>query len=384
MVYTEEQLKKYSIYQLRFLSRNVGVRSPTTKKRDELIKGILEIQSGRGKPYYPANSKGRPAKSCFLPLDGEVNFVYGVCGSDIKGDVVFNKNVSKYNESELVKVEGFVLENNYQYFLVGFENSASVERIAHLSKEYIELHGIREGSKLTCEAKYNREVQMLNVVNILTVDGCKFDGKERPNFEEEKIIFDKEKINLAGNAEVVKQISTVAPLCYGDRALIIGDKRGRLSAITLPVATSMPKDVRTIVVALNETPERIALLKDESQGKFELFHSTFSDNPNLQYFALKVAISYVKRLVESGRNVALVIPDLEDVYPDKLDREALYSIKSFFAMARRFEKQGSCTVIGGCSSEFIEQHKDFGNFMNVVWVEENKELCEAKSVRQEN
>lgn len=383
MVYTEEQLKKYSIYQLRFVARNAGVRAPTTKKRNDLIQSVMAIQTGKEKPYYPANSKGRPAKSCFLPLESDKSIVYGVENGEPLEKVDFNKDIQYYNKNQIVKVEGFVVENNFQYFVVILDETMGVSRVAHLSKEYIEVHGIREGCKLVCETQYNAEVEMLNVINVLKVDDLPFTGEKRKSFEKKKTIFTKKAIDINCPSDAVKEIKKVASLCYGDRALIVGDKRGRLDAITLPLATNMPSNVKTVVVALNQTPKRIAELKQASKDKFELFTTTFSDSLTAQYFVLKIAINYVKRLAECGVHVGLVLVDLEDIYPDKMDMEALYSLKSFFAMARKFADAGSCTVIGGCTQSFIDEHKDFKNFTDVMLFENDKKFDAQKSGRQD-
>ena len=60
-MYSFEQLDKLTIYSLRGKAREVGVKAPTTLKREELIKEILLIQSG-GKEPYVRTAKGRPLK----------------------------------------------------------------------------------------------------------------------------------------------------------------------------------------------------------------------------------------------------------------------------------------------------------------------------------
>ena len=55
-----EQIEKLGIYELRSLARSMGVQSPTSKKREELISAIKDIQSGVLKPQF--NNYGRPVK----------------------------------------------------------------------------------------------------------------------------------------------------------------------------------------------------------------------------------------------------------------------------------------------------------------------------------
>ena len=58
----ELEVKKLGIFELRGLAREVGVTSPTTKKREELIENILErINKGRLDEVV-VTKKGRPFK----------------------------------------------------------------------------------------------------------------------------------------------------------------------------------------------------------------------------------------------------------------------------------------------------------------------------------
>ena len=58
----ELEVKKLGIFELRGLAREVGVPSPTTKKRDELIDGILERIYRGELDDVVVTKKGRPYK----------------------------------------------------------------------------------------------------------------------------------------------------------------------------------------------------------------------------------------------------------------------------------------------------------------------------------
>lgn len=384
MLYTENDLKRYSIYQLRYVARHVGVRSPTTKKREELIAKILAIQNGEIEPYFALNSKGRPAKECFMPNESNgTAVIYGI-ECDMSGDLVFRKPVPEYEGDGYTKVSGFVLESNYQYFLINFDNPMMVERVAFIPKDFADYNGIREGDKLVCEARYDSDFSMMRVQRVLVLNDCEFQRKGRPIFENMTPLYTKGEIDFESKFPIVNEIKRTAPLCYGDRGLIVGDKRGRLYSMFLPVAISVGDSAKVIMLTLNETPERVNEIKKVGDDKFELFYSTFSDAPNRQLYIVKMAINYVKRLVERGENVILFITDLEDIYQGHLDDETMYSIKTFFAMARNLAEFGSCTIVGGCSPEFFAEHKEFDNFMNFLWFEENMTFDKNKSLRHDN
>ena len=58
----DSKLEQLGIYELRSLARSVGVKSPTTKKREELISCIQDIKNGKTAPVMN-NHFGRPCKT---------------------------------------------------------------------------------------------------------------------------------------------------------------------------------------------------------------------------------------------------------------------------------------------------------------------------------
>lgn len=63
-------LEKYSIYELRIIARNLGVKSPTTKRHQQLVDEINKISKGDIAPnHFP--KKGRPYKATLPRMYGE-------------------------------------------------------------------------------------------------------------------------------------------------------------------------------------------------------------------------------------------------------------------------------------------------------------------------
>ena len=60
--FTEIELQKQDIHTLRDLARNIGVSSPTSQKKDDLIANMLAIITGEKLPEYRNINRGRPAK----------------------------------------------------------------------------------------------------------------------------------------------------------------------------------------------------------------------------------------------------------------------------------------------------------------------------------
>ncbi len=64
--YSKEELNDIGIFELRSIARNVGVKSPTTKRHNDLVNAILRVQNGEDKVF--STNKGRPPKKMsFVP-----------------------------------------------------------------------------------------------------------------------------------------------------------------------------------------------------------------------------------------------------------------------------------------------------------------------------
>ncbi len=57
----KEYLERLSIYDLRQLGRDSGVKAPTKLRKQELIVEIINVQNGKSLPHF--SNKGRPIKS---------------------------------------------------------------------------------------------------------------------------------------------------------------------------------------------------------------------------------------------------------------------------------------------------------------------------------
>jgi hypothetical protein len=64
-----DYLEKMGIYDLRNLGREVGVKSPTSKAKKEIIDEIIKIKTGLMEPA-PKSKKGAPPKSSYM---GKIN-----------------------------------------------------------------------------------------------------------------------------------------------------------------------------------------------------------------------------------------------------------------------------------------------------------------------
>lgn len=61
MKYDRNELKNKNVHSLRIIARKIGVKSPTTLKKEQLIEQIGLISDGKISPYF--SNRGRPSLS---------------------------------------------------------------------------------------------------------------------------------------------------------------------------------------------------------------------------------------------------------------------------------------------------------------------------------
>lgn len=95
-----KNLNNMDIHTLRQFARQVGVNSPTSKKKHELVSSILDIITGKEIPEYRNSTRGRPAKNT------DVKFKWTSIEKSVFADNVFSyASMQAVSPSEEYKVE---------------------------------------------------------------------------------------------------------------------------------------------------------------------------------------------------------------------------------------------------------------------------------------
>ena len=109
--------KNYSIYELRNIGRNKGVKNPTTLRRADLINEINKIDRGEVLPYVKKTKQGRPTKGM----------------NNIKPPKIeFNENCVKQNFSEIIN---FLNDLKVLTYKLHYEISSFINIYNNFSKE---------------------------------------------------------------------------------------------------------------------------------------------------------------------------------------------------------------------------------------------------------
>ncbi|WP_327586487.1 transcription termination factor Rho [Nonomuraea sp. NBC_00507] len=184
--------------------------------------------------------------------------------------------------------------------------------------------------------------------------------RRRPTFADLTPVHPTERLTIETESLSTRVIDLFAPIGKGQRGLIVAPpKAGKtmvLQALAAGITRNHP-EVHLMVVLVGERPEEVTEMRATIAG--EVYSSTF-DHPDHDHTTVaELAIERAKRLVESGRDVVVLLDSLTRlgraynnlapgggrVLTGGIDARALYPPKRFFGAARNVEGGGSLTIL---------------------------------------
>mgnify|MGYP002521544843 CR=1 FL=1 len=314
----ETDYDKMSIYDLRNYARSMGVLSPTTLKRGELIVKIDEIINGKA-PQQKSTNKGRPPKH--KASDGYVLDLIlpkNLFANDTN-DARYKPIVSQFDRpaykntlcenSGSVQNQNILFKGYYQNYSNDFGLASFKGYITSYSKEnaiilkpLAEKYKIKKGDYLVGVASYLPEKNVLLASDINYVNDVKvseLDG--RLSFDEILPSYPTQKFCI--NSDIDQN----CPVLRGGRITIsVKSQMQKLQfAIELLNKLSMDNNLKTLVISIDDSPEDIGTIMFKCPDVEVCTLSASMDRPK---FFEKVAtlIANCKNRLECGQDIAVV------------------------------------------------------------------------------
>jgi transcription termination factor Rho len=177
-----------------------------------------------------------------------------------------------------------------------------------------------------------------------------------PYYPTEKI-----KLEYEHNDYSTRVMELISPVGMGQRGMIVAAPRTGKTMLLQSIAKAVKKnhrEIHLIILLIDERPEEVTDWKRQVSTA-EIISSTFDEPPNRHCQVSEMVIERAKRLVESGRDVVIlldsitrlaraynaVIPASGKILSGGLDANALQKPKRFFGTARNIEGGGSLTIM---------------------------------------
>jgi transcription termination factor Rho len=294
-------------------------------------------------------------------------------------------------QGELVTVRGLFDLRDEGYGFLRADGYLPSARDVYVSISQARRFSIRKGDFVegACRPAANNE-KFPALIRIDSVSGLTPDeARSRPKFEDLTPLFPDSKLRLetpgsGGDNVTARIIDLLSPIGKGQRGLIVSPPKAGKTTIMKQIAHSIEAnnpEVHLMVLLVAERPEEVTDMRRSVEG--EVIASNF-DRPAEEHTAVtELAIERAKRLVESGKDVVIVLdgitrlaraynlaqPATGRVMSGGVDSGALYPPKKFFGAARNIEEGGSLTILatalvetGSRMDEVIfEEFKGTGN-----------------------
>lgn len=271
----------------------------------------------------------------------------------------------------------------------------------HINANALRDHGIRPGQGIKVRVRSPREKgKYLTTAEIIEVEGVPAaDFKARTEFDKLTAMFPDQRLHLDGSGPeflAVRVLDLIAPLGKGSRGLIVAPPRGGKTILLKQIAKAIranSPEAELIVLLLDERPEEVTDF-EETVG-CRVFSSTFDEAPKRHAQVADMVIDRAKRLVETGKDVVLLLDSLTrlarghnsamqggPIGSGGVSPAALAKSRKFFGTARNCEEGGSLTILATALIEtesrmddvVFEEFKGTGN----MEVRLDRELAERR------
>ncbi len=237
----------------------------------------------------------------------------------------------------------------------------------YVSQSQIRRFGLRTGDMVIGQVRAPKESEKYyGLIRVEAVNGVDPEvAKRRPSFESLTPIFPTERFDLETDrhTHATRLLNLIAPIGKGQRGLIVSPPKAGKTTVLKQIANAISHnytDVHLMVVLIGERPEEVTDMDRSVEA--EVVASTFDDPVQSHVRVSEMALDRAKRLVESGRDVVILLDSLTrlaraynlTVNPSGrtlsggLDPAALYPPKKFFGAARNIEEGGSLTIVATC------------------------------------
>ena len=237
---------------------------------------------------------------------------------------------------------------------------------AYVPVKTIRQYGLRRGDHLTGTSRpANRAEKNPALLTLDSINGGPAEPSERPVFESLTPIHAVRPLTLEQpedpDALTARLIDLVAPIGIGQRVLVKGPRRSGaselLTSVISAIETNEP-DIFVMGLFLDQRPEDITEVR-RCVRNGDVAATSFDQTPEEHVQTAEMTIERVKRLVESGRNVAVVLDSLTSLaqaynaalsnagraYSGNVESGAVHLPKKLFGVGRNVSESGSLTMI---------------------------------------
>lgn len=295
---TQEELNELGIHSLRNLARKSGVHSPTTKKKEELIYEIIEINEGRQQPYVSKTKQGRPPKRDGASMSGSL--LHGIPYSAMQAGVSFKQSPIEFSYEDFNTIQGYVEIVEHNAALLWIRKGTKYES-CYIPSSFVEAYNLITGDMLL--TKIGVTDNQLIVSDIYNVNGCPINkfNKERMSYY------------LSSHVESDKNIDfkdakfDALDIKFGENIYLYGNNNSKNTEILTNLINRANVDKKIYINTTIVEKNRQFLNKLDG---VEIFATEITEDINVTKRLIYIAAERAKRLYEMGESVIIAVDDV--------------------------------------------------------------------------
>lgn len=348
-----KSLEDLSIYELRDVARNVGVQSPSSKKKDTLIQEIKDIISGKQKPHVRTTNKGRPARSIaqmstifdvMMPniLDEPINTLDVPEKTDWfdrmheDSALALSRSETPFGEEKIeTRVENGQLDITAKgYGILRVAEFESSDQDAFVSPVLIQQYNLVQGDSLIANVDTYKSDMPRRVASLIQINGCEASGYKSLN---------RKKIASTSQDESV-----------GKSNLYLYKNNVKLNAVAEKISNEINNKGGYVCCVEFDCPQDA---KTEILDSFDIVRLPFTKSVKELIISFNLALNKAIRQAEMGRNTTLVVSSLTKLITtldsnatgrvsyENIGTHALQSVKVLLSKPCVYELGGAFTLI---------------------------------------
>lgn len=267
-------------------------------------------------------------------------------------------------------------------------------------KELVRRFKLKKGHYILGTAQHDPRFPNPKIRYIETIDGLTVDERRKClSFQQLTTITPNERLHLetVGGPMTTRIIDLFCPIGKGQRGLIVAPPRTGKTTLLQDIASGISinhPEVHVMVLLVDERPEEVTDFKRTVDA--EVFASSNDEGIPTHLRISDIAIERARRLVESGKDVVLLLDSLTRLarahnsakggsgrtMTGGLDVRALEKPRQLFSSARNTEEAGSFTIIASALIEtgskmdelIFQEFKGTGNMEMVL----NRKVAELR------
>lgn len=341
----ENLVRSLGVFELRGLAREVGIASPTTKKREELIALILEKLGNGEQIDVIGPRRGRPHKQ--LNTLTEIVNNMGIEDKNIKIETY--ESVLFFYQEEKPLILGFTDEvGEFEGYTRFQEKECYIIDYATGEKVFIENSELPEGVLIKVRANRINGSKLFCSTTILEIENSPVENFEYIEFDKGDETLSKDTLSMLGGKVSVGRRNT---FCYQED-LFENDLLETFQA------ECEQKNHKFLLLSLNTPYENMLKYKLLNQNLD--FTTEYASKPMDSFNKLIDLINRTQYLSNKGENVVIFVPDVLDI-ARKLDevfcgedndvmghaQRTIIVMQKLFALGKAYENGGNVTLVMG-------------------------------------